>query len=330
MLEGGVMRRSVVVVTVALSLVVAASAWAQKPPTAQQKKAARAHFQQGKAFYEAGAWDDAIREYQKAFDLVPLPDLMFNIGQAWRMKGDKPKALEAYQRYLDRLPDGPLSDEARNHVASLKLKMQVEEAEAARKKALEEAAAARRRADEEAAARRRAEAEAAARSKTQVLDEERFRRLSAEEAERQRKQRLAEEAAQARRVDEARSRGGWSLRLAGNLTIAAGCVFIASMLAPLAIGSQAGDDLKQFDGDAGDKYTPWTTALDDAIKRRDRAKVQLIALSATGITLIVAGSVIYSIGSKRRARAVEAARSPLSVAPLVGPSSAALGVAGRF
>ena len=319
-----------VLVVIALGLLVAGPALAQKPPTAQQKKAAKAHFQQGKAFYEAGAWDDAIREYRKAYDLVPLPDLMFNIGQAWRMKGDKPRALDAYQKYLDRLPDGPLADEARNHVASLKLKMQVEEAEAARKKALEEAAAAKRRADEEAAARRRAEAEAAARSKTQVLDEERFRRLSAEEAERQRKQRLAEEAAQARRVDEARSRGGWSLRLAGNLTIAAGCVVIASMLAPLAIGSSAGDKLKQYDGESMDSYTPWTTSLDDAIRRRDAARVQLIALAATGVTLVTVGAIIYSIGSKRRARAVEAAKSPLSVAPLVGPSSAALGVAGRF
>ncbi|MBI5482743.1 MAG: tetratricopeptide repeat protein [Deltaproteobacteria bacterium] len=322
--------RGRVLVVVALALLAAAPALAQKPPTPQQKKAAKAHFQQGKAFYEAGAWDDAIREYQKAHDLVPLPDLMFNIGQAWRMKGDKAKALEAYQKYLDRLPDGPLADEARNHVASLKLKMQVEEAEAARKKALEEAAAARRRADEEAAARRRAEEEAAARAKTQTLDEERFRRLSAEEAERQRRQRIADEAALQRRVDGARTRGGWSLRLAGNLTIAAGCVVIASMMAPLVLGSRAGDKLKQFDGESPDSYTPWTTSLDDAIKTRDAAKVQLIALAATGATLLIAGGVIYAIGSAKRGRAVEAAKAHVSVAPLVGPSTAALGVGGRF
>jgi tetratricopeptide (TPR) repeat protein len=319
-----------ILVVVALCLLAAGPALAQKPPTPQMRKAAKAHFQQGRAFYEAGAWDDAIREYQKAHDLVPLPDLLFNIGQAFRMKGDKPKALEAYQNYLDRLPDGPLADEARNHVASLKLKMQVEEAEAARKKALEEAAASRRRADEEAAARKRAEETAAARAKTQVLDEERFRRLSAEEAERQRKQRLAEEAAQARRVDEARIGGGWPLRLAGNLTIAAGCVVFASMLAPLAIGSNAGDKLKRFDTDSTDKYTPWTTSLDDAIRKRDAAKVQVVALAVTGATLVIAGGVIYGIGSAKRKRAMEAAKSQVSVAPLLGPSSAALGLAGRF
>jgi tetratricopeptide (TPR) repeat protein len=322
------MHRRVVVV-VALALLVAAPALAQKPPTPQQKKAAKAHFQQGKAFYEAGAWDDAIREYQKAYDLVPLPDLMFNIGQAWRMKGDKPRALEAYQRYLDRLPEGPLADEARQHVASLRLKMQVEEAEAARKKALEEAAAARRRADEEAAARKRAEEAAAARSKTQGLDEERFRRLSAEEAERQRKQRLAEEAALQRRVDEARARGGWGLRLAGNLTIAAGCVVIATMIAPVAIGSKAGDRLKQFDNETG-SYRPWTTNLDGDVKTVDGTKVLLVALAAVGATLVIAGGVIYGIGAKKRSRAVEAAKAHVSVAPVVGPSTAALGVAGRF
>jgi tetratricopeptide (TPR) repeat protein len=323
------MRFSFVAVALAVGLLGPGTALAQKPPSPQQKNAAKAHFQQGKAFYEAGAWDDAIREYQRAYDLVPLPDLMFNIGQAWRMKGDKPKALEAYQKYLDRLPDGPLADEARNHVASLKLKMQVEEAEAARRKALEEAAAARKRADEETAARKRAEEAAAARAQTQGLDEERFRRLSAEEAERQRKQRLAEEAAHRQRVDEARARGGSTLRLVGNLTMVAGCVVIASMLAPLGIGSKAGDDLKQFDGHY-QEYRPWTTALDEAYKKRDAAKTQLIALAATGATLVIAGGVIYGIGSSKRNRAVEAAKAQVSVAPLVGPSSAALGVAGRF
>ena len=322
--------RSRLLVVLALALFAAGPALAQKAPPPQQKKAAKAHFQQGKAFYEAGAWDDAIREYQKAYDLVPLPDLMFNIGQAWRMKGDNPKALEAYQKYLDRLPDGPLADEARNHVAALKLKIQVEEAEAARKKALEEAAAARRRADEETAARQRAEAAAAARGKTQGLDEERIRRIQVEEAERQRKLRLAEEAEQAQRVDEARKHGGWGLRLAGNLTIAAGCVVIASMLAPAIIGGNKGDELKQFNG-GYQNYKPWSTSLDDAQRKVDAAKLELIVLAAAGSAIIVAGSIIYTIGAKRRGREVEAAKRPVvSLAPLVGPSSASLGVAGRF
>jgi len=209
--------------------------------------------------------------------------------------------------------------------------MQVEEAEAARKKAQEEAAAARRRAEEETAARRRAEEEAAARGRTQVLDEERIRRIQADEAERQRKLRLAEEAEQARRVEEARKGGGWGLRLAGNLTIAAGCVVIGSMLAPAIIGGNAGDKLKSFNGNYQSSDGRWTTSLDDAQRRVDVAKLELIALAAAGSALIVAGSILYSVGARRRAREVEAAKRPvLSLAPLVGPQGAALGVVGRF
>ncbi|MBI5478608.1 MAG: tetratricopeptide repeat protein, partial [Deltaproteobacteria bacterium] len=109
-----------------VTLLAVTSAWGQKPPTAQQKRAAQAHFQAGKAYYDAGAWDDAVREYLAAYALVPLPELQFNIGQALRMKGDKPKAIEAYGRDLERAPDGPLADEARNHIAALKLKIQIE------------------------------------------------------------------------------------------------------------------------------------------------------------------------------------------------------------
>src|SRR5207249_4980149 len=102
-----------------------------------------------KAFQDAGAYDDAIREFEAAFRLAPLPLLQFNIGQAQRLKGDKARAIEAYQRFLEVVPDGALSDEARANVATLKLKIEVEQAEAARKHAEEETQAARKRLEEE-------------------------------------------------------------------------------------------------------------------------------------------------------------------------------------
>jgi tetratricopeptide (TPR) repeat protein len=325
------MTRVLVAALVVVALHLSAVAQAQKPQTGTQRKAAKAHFQQGRAYYEAGAWDDAIREYQKAFDLVPLPDLLFNIGQACRMKGDKPKAIEAYQRYLDRVPDGPLAEEARTHIAALKLKIQVEEAEAARKQALEEAAAARKRADEESAARKRAETEAAARAKTQGGDEERLKRLAIEQAEQVRKQRLADEAAQARRVEEARVTGGRGLRLAGNLTIAAGCVFIGSMLIPAVIGSKAGGQLQSYNGsEALQSYSPWTTQLDDDVSKQRAAKLQLAVLAGVGVAVLATGIVLYAVGASRRSRAVEAAKMQFGLAPAVGPSCAALDLAGRF
>src|SRR5690349_13878725 len=86
-------------------------AWAQTP---QQE--AKRHFQQGKAYQDNGAYEDAVREYEAAYKLAPLPDLLFNIGQAYRLKGDRRKAIEAYQKYLAAAPEGSASDEARDQI----------------------------------------------------------------------------------------------------------------------------------------------------------------------------------------------------------------------
>ena len=168
-----------------LALTGAAVALAQPRASRPSTKAlatAKSHFKQGKAYQEAGAYADAIKEYERAFQLAPLPELLYNIGQCQRLVGEKQKAIAAYQRYLDRVSDGDLADEARAHVAALKLKIQVEESEIARRKALEEAEAARRRAREMEEARRKAEEEATRRLQAQKDDQDRLRRLAQEEA----------------------------------------------------------------------------------------------------------------------------------------------------
>jgi tetratricopeptide (TPR) repeat protein len=165
----------------ALSVVLLHTAHAAPSESAKQK--ARSHFRQGKAYQDAGAYDDAVREYEAAYKLAPLPQLLFNIGQAQRLKGDKQKALEAYQRFLAAAPDDPFADEARTHVATIKLKIEVEENEAARKRAEQEAQAAKQRADEEA-------------------------RKRSEEAEAARRQLAEAEAARQRAEKEAQGRGG--------------------------------------------------------------------------------------------------------------------------
>lgn len=72
------------------------------------KLQARAHFSAGTTFYEAGSYDKAIAEYDEAYRLLPLPDFLFNIGQAYRLKGDDRRAISYYQRYLDAKPSGAL------------------------------------------------------------------------------------------------------------------------------------------------------------------------------------------------------------------------------
>ena len=45
---------------------------------------AKVHYKQGKDFYDAKAYDLAIEEYKKAYDLMPLPELRLEEGPTLR------------------------------------------------------------------------------------------------------------------------------------------------------------------------------------------------------------------------------------------------------
>ena len=89
------------------------------PDASASETQAHAHFQQGKAFLDAKVYDQAVKEFQAAYALSPLPELLFDLGQAYRLSGQAQLALDTYQKYLAVVTDGPLADEARVHVAEM-------------------------------------------------------------------------------------------------------------------------------------------------------------------------------------------------------------------
>ena len=80
---------------------------------------ARAHFKQGKVFLDRQLYSEAIKEFELAYQQAPLPALLYNIAQAYRLEGDLDKAIETYQRFLATEAEGQAADEAREHVADL-------------------------------------------------------------------------------------------------------------------------------------------------------------------------------------------------------------------
>src|SRR5262249_52373285 len=80
---------------------------------------AKAHLKQGVAFCAAGDYDHAIGEYQAAYQLAPLPEALFNLGQAHRAKGELEKAIELYKKYLAVAEKGEMRTEAQRRVAEL-------------------------------------------------------------------------------------------------------------------------------------------------------------------------------------------------------------------
>jgi tetratricopeptide (TPR) repeat protein len=101
-----------------VSLLLAAAPALARPPSEETLKS-KAHFKQGQAFYDSGQFAKAVDEYLAAYQLTPLPPLLFNIAQAYRMSEQWEKAAEYYRRYLEAAPDAAPSDEARRHVAEI-------------------------------------------------------------------------------------------------------------------------------------------------------------------------------------------------------------------
>lgn len=312
----GAMGRLIAVAAVAL---VCARAGAE--PSPQAVKAAKQHYLDGKKFQDAANYDAAIVEYDAAYKLAPKPQLLFNIGQCWRLKGDKQKAIDAYEAFLAAAPDDPVANDAREYVTTLRLRIEVERAEAASKRASEEAEIARKQIAEAEAARKRADAEEAARRQRALADQERLKRETQEAAAAERRRLADEEAAKQKRVAEARN-AGHTLRLAGGLTVLGGVLlFGASFLVVL-------DANNKQDTISSQPNRVWSSSGDEAVAGLATDSDVIKALWVISGVAAVAGSAVAIAGAVVRSRAVE--RAQAMIVPLASPTMAGLGVAGRF
>jgi tetratricopeptide (TPR) repeat protein len=68
-------------------------------------RAAKRHFDRGEKLFALGKFDDALEEYQKAFDAKPIPDFLFNIGQCYRNLGDYDQAIFSFKKFLKLDPE---------------------------------------------------------------------------------------------------------------------------------------------------------------------------------------------------------------------------------
>src|SRR5215471_18945916 len=94
------------------------SARAAAAPSEKEREA-RAHFQAGEARFKAGAFDDALAEYQAGYDAKPLPGFLVNIAQCQRRLGDLKTARVTYQKFILVAPDSPLVPQVRSMIAEI-------------------------------------------------------------------------------------------------------------------------------------------------------------------------------------------------------------------
>ena len=87
-------------------------------------KAAKRHFDRGEKLFALGKFDEALDEYQKAFDAKPIPDFLFNIGQCYRNLGDYQQAIFSFKKYLKLEPDAPDKDKVERLIDALEEKQE--------------------------------------------------------------------------------------------------------------------------------------------------------------------------------------------------------------
>lgn len=120
----GVKRTVVLAAAIVAMLLALASgrAWAQDDEDEKRRQAGK-HVEEGDRFKEEGAFDKAADEYQKAYDLVPHPLLLFNLAQVYRLGGEREKALDHYEKYLAEDPKGPAAEQARSFADKLRAEL---------------------------------------------------------------------------------------------------------------------------------------------------------------------------------------------------------------
>jgi tetratricopeptide (TPR) repeat protein len=95
----------------------AAAAPGATSPEAMAK--ARGLADQGRALHDRGEYGRAVDSFQAAYVLAPSPALLFNLGQAYRLKGDCDNALLMYRAFLRSRPAPQLQGIARTHLGSV-------------------------------------------------------------------------------------------------------------------------------------------------------------------------------------------------------------------
>ncbi len=107
-----------------LSLLVASAAWAQAKP--DSKTAAKEHYARGTSYYDLGRYDDAIKEFEAAYQLKNDPAFLYNLAQSYRLAGNEERALHFYKTYLRYVPKAPKRAEIEDRIAALERQMATE------------------------------------------------------------------------------------------------------------------------------------------------------------------------------------------------------------
>ncbi len=85
-------------------LVIGAILLAGSGARADQRTEAKSHFKKGMAAISEGKYEEGISELQRAYEILPHPNVLYNIARAYAESGDLEGAVATYRKYLEGNP----------------------------------------------------------------------------------------------------------------------------------------------------------------------------------------------------------------------------------
>ncbi|HEU0030976.1 MAG TPA: tetratricopeptide repeat protein [Kofleriaceae bacterium] len=86
------------------------------------ERAAKRHYERGQKLFNLQKFDEALDQFQKAYDAKPIPEFLFNIGQCHRNLGDYEAAVFSFKKYLKLAPDAPNKEQVEQLIEELESK----------------------------------------------------------------------------------------------------------------------------------------------------------------------------------------------------------------
>ncbi len=87
------------------------------------ERAAKRHYERGQKLFGLQKFEDALEQFQKAFDAKPIPDFLFNIGQCQRNLGDNEAAIFSFKKFLKLDPEASNREQVEELIEDLQRKI---------------------------------------------------------------------------------------------------------------------------------------------------------------------------------------------------------------
>lgn len=87
------------------------------------ERSAKRHYERGKKLFNLQKFDEALEQFQKAYEASPISDFLFNIGQCQRNLGEYDAAIFSFKKFLKLEPEASNREQVEELIDDLQRKI---------------------------------------------------------------------------------------------------------------------------------------------------------------------------------------------------------------